>query len=145
MTDPTHEQGFSLPLHPIPVVRLIVCDEENRVLILRRAPESFMPGVWCLPGGKVDYGDTVAETCAKELTEETGLVLSGLRFLFLQDSEPLAPGELQYLNLYFTCTASGPIQLNAESDAFAWVARPDLPQYDLAFRNDEALERYFTQ
>jgi 8-oxo-dGTP pyrophosphatase MutT (NUDIX family) len=41
------------------------------VLILRRALGSA-EGKWCLPGGKIDYGDTVEAAAVYELLEETG-------------------------------------------------------------------------
>lgn len=41
----------------------------GRILLTRRADN----GRWCLPGGHVDPGETVAESCAREVLEETGL------------------------------------------------------------------------
>lgn len=41
----------------------------HKVLLTRRADN----GRWCLPGGHVDPGETVAESCAREVREETGL------------------------------------------------------------------------
>jgi len=50
---------------PIPVVRLIVTNAEGRVLVLRRAANTAGGNLWCLPGGKVDYGDTVEKAVCK--------------------------------------------------------------------------------
>jgi 8-oxo-dGTP pyrophosphatase MutT (NUDIX family) len=41
----------------------------ERVLLTRRADN----GEWCLPGGGVDPGESVAEACEREVFEETGL------------------------------------------------------------------------
>ena len=46
---------------PIPVTRLIIKNAKDEVLILRRAGSAHATGFWCLPGGKVDYCDTVEE------------------------------------------------------------------------------------
>ena len=104
---------------PVPVVRLIVKDADGRVLILRRHDSEHGNRKWCLPGGKVDYGDTVAETVAKELKEETSLECLESQYLFFQDSVPAEPGKMHCINLYFECKTSGELRLNAESQAFA--------------------------
>jgi 8-oxo-dGTP pyrophosphatase MutT (NUDIX family) len=56
---------------------VIVHDRErNRVLLLQRGPEAkFAPGLWDLPVGKSDPGEAVTDTAARELREETGLVI----------------------------------------------------------------------
>lgn len=128
---------------PVPVVRMIVLDDHDRVLILRRQHSEHGSGQWCLPGGKVDYGDTVLETVAKELKEETSLACEGARYLFFQDSLPPEPGKMHCINFYYEVETSGELALNAESDGFAWIHANDLPRYDIAFRNDEALLRYW--
>jgi 8-oxo-dGTP pyrophosphatase MutT (NUDIX family) len=130
---------------PVPVVRLIVCDPSGRVLILQRAADSTDGGRWCLPGGKVDYGDTAEQSATRELVEETSLRATALRFLFYQDSLPPAPGRMHCINLYFLCAAEGEVVLNEESIAAAWIGSEDFPRFDLAFRNDEALLRYWKE
>jgi 8-oxo-dGTP diphosphatase len=135
-TDPT-------PPRPVPVVRLIVPNAEGKVLILRRAGTTHAGGVWCLPGGKVAYEETVEGAVRKELRQETALECDRARFLFYQDSLPPEPGTMHCINLYFECAASGRLQLNAESREAAWIGADDLGKYDLAFRNDEGLRRYW--
>ena len=131
------------PSHPVPVVRLVIPDEKGRVLVLRRRASEYATGDWCLPGGKVDYGDTVEHTVAKELAEETSLRCTSSRFLFYQDSLPLEPGKMHCINLYFECEVSGSIVLNEESSEFAWIGSDQLGRYEIAFRNDEGLRRYW--
>ncbi len=43
------------------------------VLFLLRHIDKPQGGTWCLPGGKVDPGETLAAAAARELFEETGL------------------------------------------------------------------------
>ena len=129
--------------YPIPAVRLIVVDESSRVLILKRNNSRYATGFWCLPGGKIEYGDTVEKTISAELREETALECTGSRFLFYQDSLPLKPGEMHCINLYFECMVSGARELNDESSAFTWIGLMELDDYLLAFRNDSGLRRYW--
>jgi ADP-ribose pyrophosphatase YjhB (NUDIX family) len=56
----------------------VVFDEgRGRILLTRRADN----GRWCLPGGHVDPGETVAESCAREVLEETGLKVRPTRLI----------------------------------------------------------------
>jgi len=137
------ETAFTL--RPVPVVRLIVTDESGSVLVLQRAAGSADEGKWCLPGGKIDYGDTAEEAAARELAEETRLKALTLEFLFYQDSLPPAPGRMHCINLCFRCTAEGEPVLNEESAAAAWIGPGDLKRYPLACRNDEALIRFWSK
>jgi hypothetical protein len=57
--------------YPVPIVRLIIQDGEGSVLILKRDHTTHALGTWCLPGGKINYGEMVVEAAARELHEET--------------------------------------------------------------------------
>lgn len=46
-----------------------ILDDQRRILLTRRADN----GQWCLPGGAVESGESVAEACEREVVEETGL------------------------------------------------------------------------
>ncbi len=46
-----------------------IFDEQGRILLTKRSDN----GQWCLPGGAVDPGETVAEAVEREVWEETGL------------------------------------------------------------------------
>lgn len=128
---------------PVATVRLIVCDSHGRVLIVRRQQAQYAPGQWCLPGGKVEYGETVDHAVTKELREETALECTSARFLFYQDSLPLELGKMHCINLYFACEVTGKLVLNEESSECAWIGPEELTRYRLAFRNDEGLRRYW--
>lgn len=48
----------------------IIFDEKRERALLTRRMDN---GLWCLPGGSVDSGESVAEACEREVREETGL------------------------------------------------------------------------
>ena len=48
----------------------VVFDTAREKLLLTRRSDN---GQWCLPGGHVDPGETVEESCVREVLEETGL------------------------------------------------------------------------
>ncbi len=56
----------------VPCVGAVVHDEAGRLLLIRRghAPSA---GLWSVPGGRVEPGETEAEAVVREVAEETGL------------------------------------------------------------------------
>ena len=58
--------------NPLPAAAALVLDGDRRVLLVRR---KFPPnqGMWCLPTGFAEMGETIAEAALRELREETGL------------------------------------------------------------------------
>jgi 8-oxo-dGTP diphosphatase len=51
---------------------------DGRVLLVKRARQPLR-GYWSLPGGHVEGGETLAEAAAREVREETGVTIDGLR------------------------------------------------------------------
>jgi ADP-ribose pyrophosphatase YjhB (NUDIX family) len=49
----------------------MIFDAAGRLLLTRRTDN----GQWCLPGGGIDPGESVTEACAREVQEETGLIV----------------------------------------------------------------------
>ncbi len=60
--------------HPIPAVGALVFDAE-RVLLVQRGNEPAR-GRWAIPGGRVKWGETLAEAVAREVQEETGIQIA---------------------------------------------------------------------
>ena len=58
--------------NPIPATCLVVVDNRNRVLLVKRSVEP-KKGFWCLPGGFMELGETPEQSALRELKEETGL------------------------------------------------------------------------
>jgi 8-oxo-dGTP diphosphatase len=130
-------------LYPIPIVRALIENSEGHVLLLKRADTAYGNGGWCLPGGKIDYGQTVEDALKREIKEETSLRLLSADFFFFQDSLPLQPGEMHCINLYFHCSVSGDLRLNDESSDYVWIGSSEIDSYNVVFRNEEAIKRHF--
>jgi 8-oxo-dGTP diphosphatase len=61
------------PDRPVVGVGGVIIDE-GRALLIRRGSEPLR-GEWSIPGGTLELGETLAEGVARELLEETGLVV----------------------------------------------------------------------
>lgn len=53
-------------------VNVVIFDARGRVLLTQREDN----GLWCLPGGHVNLGETIAEAVVRETREETGLIVA---------------------------------------------------------------------
>ena len=128
---------------PLLAVRAFIEDADGKILILKRAPDDEYGDMWCLPGGKVDYGQTAEEAIIREVEEETSLKCISAQFLFYMDGLPEIDGEKHYLTLFFKCQVSGNLGINSESSEFAWVEPGNLSDFHFAFRNHLAIRDYF--
>ncbi|WP_051814011.1 NUDIX hydrolase [Kitasatospora sp. MBT63] len=54
-------------------VGVVVRDASSRILMIRRAPQDVLPGLWEYPGGAREDGESIPAGAARVLTEETGL------------------------------------------------------------------------
>ncbi|MCK2217585.1 NUDIX domain-containing protein [Actinomadura sp. ATCC 31491] len=70
--------GNTSYLNPLPVAVLVLPVSGGRVLVVRRAVEPHR-GLLALPGGFVDLGESWQEAAARELREETGVVVDAAR------------------------------------------------------------------
>ena len=69
----------ALQRHPRPAVGIVCIRGYDEVLLIRRGKPPGAGG-WSLPGGRVEWGETLAAAALRELSEETGVSarLSGL-------------------------------------------------------------------
>lgn len=58
--------------NPLPVVASVVVDHDRRVLLVRRGRDPH-EGMWCLPIGFAELGETVHAAALRELREEAGI------------------------------------------------------------------------
>jgi mutator protein MutT len=104
------------------VARAIV-ESDGKVLLVRRASWDTMPGMWELPGGKVDRGEKVMKALGRELEEETGLMLAEARRV--TQREMISPRGRRVREHVYLTSAVGTVTLSDEHDAYLWVDDPD--------------------
>lgn len=57
---------------PLSVVVTVIINENNEVLLIKRQ-RGVYPGLWAIPGGKIERGEFVRDAALREALEETGL------------------------------------------------------------------------
>jgi 8-oxo-dGTP diphosphatase len=109
-------------------VGALITDDQGRLLLVkrRREPEA---GYWGIPGGKVDFGERVAETCAREIREELGVEIEVGELVCLVDQIDTEAGTHWVAPVFRGRIVAGE-PVNREPDALAaigWFAPDDLP------------------
>jgi len=125
---------------------IVICD--NSVLLVERGREP-QKGLWSLPGGVVETGETLEEAVRREVREETGLLVEPVAVVeiferILRDREGRV--EYHYVLIDYVCTVAGG-QLAPADDAsrVGWFGRGDLGSLRLTEGSLPVIEKAFDQ
>jgi nucleoside triphosphatase len=95
-TNPSGQRQF-----PLSTVGALVVNDRGQVLIVKTTK---WRGTWGVPGGKVEWGESLVSALIREFQEEVGLELTQIRFALLQeailDSQFCQPAHFMMINYY---------------------------------------------
>ena len=119
---------------PIVAVGAVIWNGRGEVLLVRRgrAPRQ---NEWSIPGGKIEWGETVEDSLLREVREETGLTVKILGLIAIVDS--LIPGRSDeivqhHVLLDFTARrVSGKLRAGDDARAVCWVPLAALKDYPM--------------
>lgn len=124
--------------NPLPTVDIIIETSKGVVLIKRKNP----PYGWALPGGFVDYGETLEEAATREAKEETSLDVT-LASVLGAYSDPKRDPRHHTISYVFTARSEGTAKASDDAMEIGVFDRDSLPK-DLAFDHDKILQDYFS-
>ncbi|MEK4715069.1 MULTISPECIES: NUDIX domain-containing protein [Sporosarcina] len=112
-------------------VAIIILDEDNRVLLQKRADV----GLWGIPSGHVEIGETVSEAAIREMKEETNLDIRITKLIGVYsdpDSQVFSYPKGKIVHFITTCflaeIISGELRCNSsESLDIQYFEQQDLP------------------
>ena len=123
--------------NPLPTVDIIIEVKGGIVLIERKNP----PDGWAIPGGFLDYGESVEDCAIREAREETGLNIR-LKDLLYVYSRPDRDPRHHTLTTVFIATADGLPVAADDAKAASVFSAQTLPA-SLAFDHADILADYF--
>ncbi|WP_380281034.1 NUDIX domain-containing protein [Kitasatospora purpeofusca] len=116
-------------------VAAAVINHDGRVLLVRRNPDDYLGGLWEIPSGTVEAGETILDALHRETGEETGLAIDQvIGYIGHFDYENSRGGTTRQFNFAVTVERTEPIVLT-EHDAHEWAHPGNLPEVSDEVRN----------
>ncbi|MCT4654719.1 MAG: NUDIX hydrolase [Cohaesibacter sp.] len=145
MAQPDHVREY--PARPFLGVSAVIESDEGILLIERGKPP--LAGLWSLPGGVVEVGETLEAAIAREIEEETGLsfVPSHLADL-VEIIRPDASGKTErhyVIAVYYGKSGALPLVAGDDAASACWVGRADLSSYSMTQGTLEVIEKVLSQ
>lgn len=115
-----------------------IIEKDNGIVLIQRGREPFK-GMWALPGGHLDYGESLEKAAAREVMEETGLVVEACTQVKAY-SEPGRDPRGHYVSMVFAVKATGALKAGDDAAKIAVYSFDELPP--LAFNHAEMIRHY---
>jgi 8-oxo-dGTP diphosphatase len=127
--------------------------EKGKALLIKRGSEPLL-GQWSIPGGTLELGETIVEGVARELLEETGIVVRVLDLIeVFERINPYSPPEsrateprprFHFVIVDYLCEKlSGEAKAGGDAVDVVYVAEEELPQYQLTEAATRVLSKGF--
>jgi 8-oxo-dGTP pyrophosphatase MutT (NUDIX family) len=119
---------------------------DHRLLLIQQGPGKIDEGLWGVPAGKLEPGETPEEAARRELFEETGIELSPSTEIICRGTLYIRHPDLDFLYHMFKVHLEDKptVQLSSDHSGYLWTDAEDFKALPLRPGSREAL-RYFRQ
>ena len=121
-------------------VDAFVRDGRGRVLLVRRGRPPFL-GMWALPGGFLEYGETTEACCARETLEETGITVKVGKLLGVYSDPGRDPRGQTVTVLYAAKPLRGKAKGSDDAAEARWFTGREIRGLDFAFDHATIIRR----
>ena len=115
----------------------VIKDGQGRLLLIRRGHEPGA-GLWSIPGGRIEPGETDAEALVREMREETGLVIEAGQLIGTV-RRPARDGDVLDIRDYAATITGGTLRAGDDAADARWVAASELESLPITEGLVEAL------
>ena len=124
--------------NPIPTVDIIIEVKPNGIVLIKRKNP---PYGWAIPGGFVDYGESLEEAAVREAKEETNLDVKLVK-QFHTYSDPKRDPRHHTISTVYIAKAKGTPKASDDALEIAIFNESNLPD-EIAFDHCSILKDYF--
>jgi 8-oxo-dGTP diphosphatase len=122
----------------VPCVGAIMTTSAGRLLLIRRGHEPGA-GLWSVPGGRVEPGETDAEALVREIREETGLLARPGELIGSVERPGAEPGTVYVIRDYAAEVIGGTLAAGDDAADARWCTRREIDALPLTAGLAEAL------
>jgi 8-oxo-dGTP diphosphatase len=130
---------------PVLAVGAVVFKEQKVLLVKRGNPPA--KGMWAIPGGRVNLGETIQQAAEREVLEETGIRIKANEPIYsfeVIDRDDFGNILFHYYIVDFDGEyQGGQIQAGDDADQARWVSEKDLEQLQLNLKTRELLSQKY--
>lgn len=143
------ECGLTQFFGPVAAVGGLIVNADGQLLMVRRARDPGK-GKWGLPGGFVDRNETIEDALAREVLEETNLIIANATYLMSRPNDYVYHGvESPVIDLFYVCKVEStePFRLDLEELEYHEWTRPGRAHLDaMAFESNRiAIQAWLDQ
>jgi len=120
------------------IIEVAAKDVKNGIVVIKRSNPPFG---WALPGGFVDYGESLEEAVKREAKEETNLDINCLQ-QFHTYSDPSRDPRFHTIGTVFIAKAKGIPKAGDDAAAFKVISPDEIEQMHFAFDHKKILTDY---
>ncbi len=128
------------------VVQGIVLNQDNQLMLIKRAVNLIEGSKWALPGGYVERDETLPEALTREVKEETGWEIKNIKLISIYDNPNRPREDRQNIAFNYICLATKQTgQHDHEVTATHWFSLTDPVVKNLAFDHSNAVNDFISQ
>lgn len=119
----------------------VILEKDNKILVIERNSEPFK-GMLALPGGHVEYGETVEEAAIRETQEETGLKVKLKEILGVYSDLSRDPRGHAITTAFIAEFVSGELKSGGDASEAFWIDIKDIKLKEFGFDHRKIVNDY---
>lgn len=112
------------------ILTVIAIKKDDKFLLLKRSKLEICPSIWEFPAGNLELLEKVEEGALREVREETGLKITGLKYLGYHERYDKEKKTHKIFHDFFAADFEGEVKLSEEHDDYKWLTKEEILKSD---------------